>query len=644
MVEQRDYYRVDPNNIAGSLEFILNRISERLDIIEGLRGIPTIYSTSVNYPNISASVGTFQLTSGVATFSTSPAITDFSEANHDHEASAGGGQLDHGNAMTAASLNDDDHSSYLLASDATDRATFATNWLDLTDAGATSLHKHDHNAQDNLAVGDVHTHYLLLAGRAGGQTAYGGTAASENLTLGSTSHATKGLIKLGTASAYDEVNKRLGINNIDPQYGVDLRGPGIEGSCYFGASTQIPYPTTPAGAALIGGGSTSHLRISVQDGSGRSNFYWNAYYDATLGGHRAIVGGGEYSVNFEIDNGIFEIKTSTGGATSAGDAITWRTGYRYDTSGSTYLKYDLGAGSVYLSRADAATANVYIVTYSDTSAQKPTIILQRSKGSFASKTVVASGDDLGTIISQGYDGTAFVSAGIILCEVDAAVSAGVVPGRLTFKLMDAAGTLQGYHVMKSDGKVGIKTTEPSAVLDINGDTRFGDHTTNYVEVEADGDMNFVGGAGLQFAEIYGYDTATTITISGTGIANKAQITAFAVDGQANGSSVPDHTNDHITIGKAGKYEIICIIAAESGAGTGFKAAFNVYINNGATQLQNLHAHENFAGGGGDYRCVALSGYANFAVNDTVEVWCWNETNTDDIIIDDINLTVKQIGG
>lgn len=39
-------------------------------------------------------------------------------------------------------LSDDDHSQYLLASAATDRATFATNWTDLTDGGQTSLHSH----------------------------------------------------------------------------------------------------------------------------------------------------------------------------------------------------------------------------------------------------------------------------------------------------------------------------------------------------------------------------------------------------------------------------------------------------------------------------------------------------------------------
>lgn len=52
-----------------------------------------------------------------------------------------------------------------------------------------------HSTVSGLTTGDAgHTQFALLAGRAGGQTIQGGTAASENLTLESTSHATKGYI------------------------------------------------------------------------------------------------------------------------------------------------------------------------------------------------------------------------------------------------------------------------------------------------------------------------------------------------------------------------------------------------------------------------------------------------------------------
>jgi hypothetical protein len=55
----------------------------------------------------------------------------------------------------------------------------------------------------------------LSTGVAGGQSVVGGTAASNSLTLSSTSNATKGKILFGT-SAYDEVNNRLGIGTNAP--------------------------------------------------------------------------------------------------------------------------------------------------------------------------------------------------------------------------------------------------------------------------------------------------------------------------------------------------------------------------------------------------------------------------------------------
>ena len=78
----------------------------------------------------------------------------------------------------------------------------------------------DHNTLLNLTTDD-HTQYALLAGRSGGQTLIGGTASGNNLTLQSTSNATKGKILFGT-SAYDEVNNRLGIGTASPGQIVEL--------------------------------------------------------------------------------------------------------------------------------------------------------------------------------------------------------------------------------------------------------------------------------------------------------------------------------------------------------------------------------------------------------------------------------------
>lgn len=45
---------------------------------------------------------------------------------------------------------------------------------------------------------EVYDEMALLAGRSGGQTIYGGTASANDLTLASTSHATKGIVKIAT--------------------------------------------------------------------------------------------------------------------------------------------------------------------------------------------------------------------------------------------------------------------------------------------------------------------------------------------------------------------------------------------------------------------------------------------------------------
>jgi len=73
--------------------------------------------------------------------------------------STGGTINDHG---SLAGLEDDDHQLYLLASDATDRATFASNWTDLTDGGDTALHIHDARYYTETEIDNSLALYLPL--------------------------------------------------------------------------------------------------------------------------------------------------------------------------------------------------------------------------------------------------------------------------------------------------------------------------------------------------------------------------------------------------------------------------------------------------------------------------------------------------
>ncbi|NDC95797.1 hypothetical protein EB077_10875, partial [bacterium] len=74
----------------------------------------------------------------------------------------------------------------------------------------------DHGSISGL-LDDDHSQYALLAGRSGGQSLTGGTAASNNLSLSSTSSATKGKINLGSSVAVDEANTRLGVGSSSPE-------------------------------------------------------------------------------------------------------------------------------------------------------------------------------------------------------------------------------------------------------------------------------------------------------------------------------------------------------------------------------------------------------------------------------------------
>lgn len=76
----------------------------------------------------------------------------------------------------------------------------------------------------------------LSTGVSGGQSVIGGTAASNNLTLSSTSNATKGKLLFGT-SAYDEVNNRLGIGTASPTYALDVNNEFIRVGTRFGVNT-----------------------------------------------------------------------------------------------------------------------------------------------------------------------------------------------------------------------------------------------------------------------------------------------------------------------------------------------------------------------------------------------------------------------
>ena len=73
---------------------------------------------------------------------------------------------------------------------------------------------------------DTYTQYALLAGRAGGQSLRGGSAASDNLTLDSTANATKGNVLINPTGG------RVGIGTTNPSGPIHLRFMGSSGKTF----------------------------------------------------------------------------------------------------------------------------------------------------------------------------------------------------------------------------------------------------------------------------------------------------------------------------------------------------------------------------------------------------------------------------
>ena len=92
-----------------------------------------------------------------------------------------------------------------------------------------------------------------LSGAAGGQTLIGGTAASENLTLQSTSDATKGAIIFGTASEYDHANDRLGLGTLTPTAKIHALSTTEQLRLGYDASNYVSTTVSATGLVTIAG-------------------------------------------------------------------------------------------------------------------------------------------------------------------------------------------------------------------------------------------------------------------------------------------------------------------------------------------------------------------------------------------------------
>ena len=98
--------------------------------------------------------------------------------------------------------------------------------------------------------------------------------------------------------------------------------------------------------------------------------------------------------------------------------------------------------------------------------------LKSRSASVGTNTILADGDAIANINFRGADGSSYIVCAQILAAVDGTPGANDMPGRLVFSTTaDGAASPTARMTIKSDGKVGIGTTEPGCSLEVTGGIR-----------------------------------------------------------------------------------------------------------------------------------------------------------------------------
>lgn len=220
---------------------------------------------------------------------TIPTIGDFTNSNHNHSNTAGGGLI------TTSSI--------------------------------------DHGLISGLADDD-HTQYLLLAGRAGGQSVNGGTAASDDLTLDSTSDSTKGFIILQPSGG------NVGIGTNTPAYKLQ-----INSSAPNGVVMAIK-ASNNASMFVVTEDASSNGRMMVKDSSGTNQIYFDAAGDSYLTGGNVGIGTITPVTKFDVSetSGTFGGSITSSIGTTVGQGVFTATAVGSQTCDTTCANEDANAG------------------------------------------------------------------------------------------------------------------------------------------------------------------------------------------------------------------------------------------------------------------------------------------------------------
>lgn len=307
---------------------------------------------------------------------------------------------------------------------------------------------------------DTFTQYALLAGRSGGQTLNGGTAASQGLTLDSTSNAVKGDILLNPSGG------NVGIGTTSPGATLELKS--TQGVPVFVRSdnnweTAVQISNTSSGAnrdwSLLATGSTNSA------GSGKFQIY-----DNFAGSTRLTVDtSGNVGIGTTSPNSNLEVLSTTAAA--------------YRGISSTQVTND-AYGSI--------------------------IALGKARGTPAAPLAVQTGDGTGSIYSIAFDGSGYVYPAYLGFLVNGAVATGSIPTDFVVATGAVNGGAERLRILSS-GNVGIGTSSPNFLLDVNGSVGVSSSKESASSYVASGAGYSIPDSSLNIRRIT-LDNSTTITL------------------------------------------------------------------------------------------------------------------------------------
>jgi hypothetical protein len=326
---------------------------------------------------------------------------------------------------------------------------------------------------------------------AGGNSVLGNTTASANLTLESTSDATKGFVNIQPTGG------NVGIGTTSPGYQLDLRLTSPQSQLHLsgtGADDGMYLMGYNASSAYVGAG------VAYSGGS------WIAKATtASLFEQSGI------ATSIYADSGL-----------TAGTPYTPTSKFHIDTNGASITDSllvgepnALASAKIQAVEGSTSASRGILSSQFGSNTSGAALGFSKARGTWASPTAIADGDYIGALIAQPYDGTSYLAPAIAGFIVNGTVSTGTAP--VDFVINTGSNGANGGTErvrITSDGNVGIGTTAPERLLHVNGAARLTPTTTP--ATPAAGDLFFDSAASnaLKFYDGSAWQTVGTGTGSG----------------------------------------------------------------------------------------------------------------------------------